>query len=1349
MKYNLLPIWIACLIMHLCCAKVNAQNLESFNHLSVNDGLSQSTIFAITQDSKGFMWFGTRGGGLNKYDGYEFTAYRNIPDMTGSLSDNTVISILEDSQGVMWIGTRYGGINRFDLATGSFITYPLKNGSEVYREASLAVRSIYEDSSGRIWIGTSQNAYLYNKSEDRFDPILKDAPFPVKEITGICEDKNGYLYFATSSRLIRYHPEKGSYDGIDYSLDPSIDLHGRINPLFLDSHNRLWLGTPVGLRMVNIYESFSLSDEFSEIEWPVSFSYVRTIKETRDGTLWFGTGNGLYSFLSETLDLKEYKTKPSNPSSLAHNSIYSIFEDSAAALWIGTWSGISILDKRKFEFDHIIHLPNDPASLSNNIVSSFQEDRNGTWIGTEQGGLNFMDKDRQEFISYQYNENDPASLLSNNVKSIFLDSNQDLWVGTFRGGLSLHKGNGNFEHFLKGHSVYTMAESPAGKLYIGGMKGLYLIDLASREISSEVFPSSTGIRKFEAFIQVLYADSKGRLWIGCRNEGLYLFDPVREVLMHFLSSDQDSSSISGDYVISICEDVEQNIWVGTYNGLNRFSEISHSFERISYQTGISDNVINGLLSVNEGSLWISTNSGLFDFNPGSGEVRHYDYLDGLQSNEFNRVACYKNREGELFFGGVYGFNVFKPEEIRRNPDAPPVIISDLKLFNKSVVPGEKNSPLEKHISETREIVLTHRQSSFSFDFVALNYLIPEKNQYAYMLEGYDDQWNESGRSRTASYMNLEPGNYTFRVKASNNDNVWNETGASLAIRVKGPYWSSPLAILIYILALLGLLVVLVRIVKYRTEKENELALERSEMARLKDLNQMRLQFFTNISHEFRTPLTLIAGPLDKLLSGKHTHQKDYLLGLMRSNVNRMLRLVNQLMDFRKLENERMPLRVRPANLDDFIGQIVLGFEDLAARKMIELKYESRLNGTEGEKQWFDEGILDKVAYNLLSNAFKFTPEQGIIEVKLIANDQQARIEVRDTGKGIEQDKVNRIFERFYSDGGGMHAGTGIGLTLSKRLIDLHKGDIVVESEIGKGATFIVTIPVHMESYKPDERFSPEQDFVYDRPELDSFQNTLSLSEAAGGIGNSRQVILIAEDNPELSAYLADHFNTYKVILASNGKEALEFAKRHIPDIILSDIMMPEMNGIEFCRAVKQEFLTSHIPVILLTAKAAVDEKIEGMETGADAYVEKPFDLDFLTALVKNLINQRKKLRQKFSGLNGDAFKPDETAGADQLFIQKVYEIVKNHLSDPAFAVDQLLLEVGMSRSQLYRKFKAISEKNPSEYIRIVRLQHAAELLKKKEYTINEVAFKSGFGNVSYFNTCFKRHFGSSPGKYNP
>jgi signal transduction histidine kinase/ligand-binding sensor domain-containing protein/AraC-like DNA-binding protein len=1329
--------------------EIGAQNNENFINLSVNDGLSQSTIFSIHQDSKGFMWFGTRGGGLNKYDGYGFQVYMSNPDEEGSISENVVLSLLEDSQGLLWVGCHGGTINSYDLNTGKFQTYQLHLPSDFQDSELLGVREIYEDRSGVLWIGTDQHVYIFNRETNHFDPVMSEAPFPIKGTRSICEDEEGYYYFATWDRLVRYHPENKSYDQLLFPPKAPSVYSGRVNTLLLDSGNRLWLGTPGGLRMVDLNIGFSYTeDELAHVDWPAPFNSVRTIKETRDGQIWFGTIDGLYAYNPETYVLKEYRTIPYTSESLVHNSIYSIFEDHVGSLWIGTWSGLSILDKRKYNFRHYAHLPNNPQGLSNNVVSSFQEDSAGLWVGTEQGGLNFLNRDRTEFKSYKHIEGDPESLPSNNVKTVYKDSNNDLWVGTFNGGISLHLGDGRFKNYLKGHSVYSMAELRDGKLYFGGRTGLYVMDLANRNISRKVFSPSTGMSSLETFVTALYADSNNRIWIGTRSEGIYLYDPMRFILKQFQSSKSDSSTISDNRITSITEDNMGIIWIGTAKGLNKFINTTSSFDRMNERIGIKDRIINGLQVDDNSKLWISTTNGIYSYDLISNEIRHFDYQDGLQSNEFNPLASFKNSKGELFFGGVKGFNVFHPDKIEKNMDPPPVVITDLKLFNKSVLPGEENSPLSKHISETEKIVLTHLQSSFSFEFVALNYLIPEKNTYSYILEGFEDEWNNSGRVRTASYMNLDPGKYTFRVRGSNNDGVWNEAGASVDIVILAPFWATPFAVLIYTVILTVLLFGLIKLVKYRTEKENELRLMRAEKLRIKELNESRLQYFTNISHEFRTPLTLIAGPLDKLISGKYTHQSEYLLQLMKSNVNRMLRLVNQLMDFRKLENNKMPLRIQQKNMDKFLSQIVLGFEDLASKKMIELRYNTDSKLPEGSYQWFDIGILDKVIYNLLSNAFKFCSEHGIIEVNLTTDSDTARIEIIDTGKGIDPAKIKRIFDRFYSDSPDLYSSTGIGLSLSKRLIDLHKGTIEVESEKGKGAKFIVTFPINKESFSPEEMYAEVEGFVFDRPQLDSAPGVVPLEEAISESVNKNKLVLIVEDNPEMLSYLANHLIDYEILKAENGKIALELAKAKIPDIIISDIMMPEMNGIEFCKAVKKEFLTSHIPVILLSAKASIAEKIEGVETAeADAYLEKPFDSDYLSAIIRNLLLQRKKLKEKFSGLTTDDLLSNVTADENELFLQKINQIVLDNILDLSFSVDHLLTEIGMSRSQLYRKFKAISDKSPSEYIRILKLQYACKLLNTNGHSINEIAYMSGFGNVSYFNTCFKRHYGVSPGKF--
>jgi signal transduction histidine kinase/ligand-binding sensor domain-containing protein/DNA-binding response OmpR family regulator len=1322
---------------------------ESFEHLSVNHGLSQSNVSAITQDHKGFIWFGTRGGGINRFDGYDFLVMKNDPDDSLSLSNNEVLCILEDSELRLWIGVKDGGLNRFDLTSSTFIKYYLNDSAGEGELQKSNVYDIYESRNGDLFIGHSNGIFQYSKKEDRFIKLLADIEYPIVAVTSICEDRKGRLYFASYDRLIRYNSETGYAEFLRYSPDTRWDIGNRIIPLLYDSKGRLWIGTYEGLKIVDTDSGLRFHEENSVPRFNMlAFKNVRAIHETSNENLWFCSMHGLFKYRHADGVLEEYHSDPNDISSLSSSSVNTIFEDEVGTLWIGTHGGVDILDSRRSNFGLCRHEINNDSSLSHNHVTSFQEYEGGIWIGTKEKGLNYQAGKDAPFISYQSRQDDPGTLRSNDIKSIYRDSNNDIWVGTFHGGLSLFDPVRNtFMHFMEEESVFDIQELPGRKLLLGTITGLRVMDLKDRTVSEFESGSSLSGLLNKIFIISLFAGSDGTVWIGSRYDGLFSYDPLYDEISRYRFQKSDPESLCSDYVTVICEDQEENIWIGTDNGLNLFDKQFAAIRRFTYNPDLVDKVINGLLADEAGALWIATNGGLHRFQLKTELLMHYDDWDGLQSKQFNRSACFLASNGELFFGGIGGFNRFFPDQIKDNPVVPHVVITDFKLHSRSVNPGEKDSPLDKHISETEQIILNYKQSAFSFDYVALDYLNPGNNMYSYILEGYDDTWSEKTRVRTASYMNLKPGKYRFRVRGSNNDEVWNWEGAAINIILKGPYWSTPFAFGIYVIVLSGLLLLLIQIVKYRSVKENELKQERKEKETIQEMNRMRLQYFTNISHEFRTPLSLISGPLGKLLSNKYEHQREFLLGLMNSNVNRMLRLVNQLMDFRKLENEKMQLHVKPGNLDLLVSEIVLGFEDLATRKMIELRYEANSQVFENNDQWFDCSIIDKVTFNLLSNAFKFTPKHGVIAVRLKLENQLVMLSVEDTGKGISPEKVTSIFERYYSEPHGDQIGTGIGLSLSKKLIDLHKGEITVESDIGKGATFIVTLPVGKDAYEPEEIVTNQEQLPYNRPQFDTDHVVYNSNCMDQHRDKSGQNILIVEDDPELAEFLKGSFDGYNTFVAENGMTGYLKAREIMPDIIISDIMMDEMNGLELCRKIKQDFVTSHIPVILLTAKTDLAQRIEGIETGADAYLEKPFDLEYLSVLVKNLLVQRQLLREKYSEFTEIDIKPesDSMSGPDQNFLEKIDNKIYELLSNPELSVEHLMEAVAMSRTQLYRKFRQLINKSPNEYIRIIRLKHARSLLAKGEFNVNEVATMSGFGNVPYFITSFKNHFGMSPG----
>jgi signal transduction histidine kinase/DNA-binding response OmpR family regulator len=765
---------------------------------------------------------------------------------------------------------------------------------------------------------------------------------------------------------------------------------------------------------------------------------------------------------------------------------------------------------------------------------------------------------------------------------------------------------------------------------------------------------------------------------------------------------------------------------------------------------LPDNVVNGIVPDDQNNLWISTNKGISKYNLETGELRNYDSRDGLQSNEFNRGAYFRSSTGELYFGGINGYSVFNPNKVADNTAQPEILFTDFKLFNNSVKPGEKNSPLTKHISETSHIKLNYKQSFFTLDFVALNYLIPEKNLYKYKLEGYNNDWVELGHERKVSFMNLPNGDYTLKVIASNNDEVWNLEGISLKISILPPPWKTSWAYLIYI-GVIGLLIWFwQQLISSRIKQKNEILNERREKERNEELNQLKLYFFTNITHEFRTPLTLISAPLDNLISDDvPKDKKEFYYRLIKENIRRLKRLVDQLMDFRKAEHERLMLKVRFLDLNDFIHRMADNFIELARRKNIGFVIDFPEQNS--SFYWFDPEILDKIIYNLLSNAFKFTSQGGNITIKVNIKGTNAEISVSDTGIGISTEDLPHVFERFYTSAKAVnnyYSGTGIGLSFSKRLAEIHLGTINVESTSGKGSVFTLHLPVGKEEYSTNEIFEDvksiewkesQESGVTDSVDLDFHLNEDEI--------DGKNVLLIVEDNEDLLAYLKTQFSSaFKVYTAFNGKEGFNLAREKMPDIIISDVMMSEMDGFEFCNKIKNDILTNHIPIVLLTALSSMENKLNGIDKGADAYIEKPFEIKYLDSVIHNLLKQRALLREKYFIENRSFSKTGET-GLEAKFLLKFEEVVLKHLSDPDFSVTILCNELNLSRSQLFRKFRSITGNNPSDFIRIMRIKKAAEIILKENIGVNEVAYEVGFTSPSHFISCFKKYYGKTPGEY--
>jgi signal transduction histidine kinase/ligand-binding sensor domain-containing protein/CheY-like chemotaxis protein len=1240
---------IAGLILLFTAIIVSAQQNDiRFERISVDQGLSQSSVFCIFQDSRGLLWFGTEDG-LNKYDGYKFTIYRHDHDNPASLSDNYINVIYEDRSGVLWIGTRNGGLNRFDREKEQFThyMYEANNPSSLSRNN---VQTICEDKSGMLWIGTDYGLNRFDRDEKkitRFVYETDESKVPnANYVLNIVKGSSGILWLGTWNGLARFDQETGQFFYYRHDPnDPSSLSNNNIVEIYKDLSGVLWVGTEGGglNRFDQDNERFTKFLHNDNDLNSLGGSYIHAIYQDRSGVLWVGTWDGgLSKFDSDTEQFTRYQHDAYNPKSLSHTSILSIYEDRSGVLWIGTYEGgLNKFDRQKEQFAHYRHNPNDSQSLSNNDVWSIYEGRPGTvWIGTMGGGLNKFDRESEKFEHFRSDANDPRSLNHDYVWSIhgLSHGGEDvLWIGTYYGVGKYSLETGQFTRYvhdagdpasLTDNIARAVYEDELGMVWVGTWNGgLNLLNRSTEQFTKVVHATE---------IVSLYEDDSDVLWVGT-TVGLEKIDRGTLQVTHYRHDRDDAASLSHDIIWSIYESHHGGknvLWFGTNDGLNRFDRDTERFTRYTMNDGLPNNVIVGILDDAQGNIWLSTNKGLSRFNPEKETFRNYDVSDGLQSNEFNVGAHCKSGTGELFFGGINGFNRFHPDSLTDNPHVPPIVITDFQIFNESVrisdddqTRNEKIYTLPKHIVEVEEIELSYRESVFSFEFTALDYRNPQKNQYAYMMVGFDKDWYHTNADRRyATYTNLDPGKYIFRVKGSNNNGIWNDAGASIILTITSPPWRTGWAYGIYIL-LIGIIIFGVwRFRVSRLKLHHELEMEHFEADKLREMDEVKSHFFANISHEFRTPLTLIQGPLKQLLSDEFQGQPKKLYRMMLRNSHRLLQLINQLLDLSKLESGRMVLQTRPENIIKILKGLVLSFMSLAERKKITLTFDAKDESIRG---YVDRDKIEKIITNLLSNAFKFTPERGKISVsaeettlsQATESKRGVLIAISDTGQGITPDRLDKIFDRFYQVDDSMtrkREGTGIGLALAKELVELHYGEIQVSSEVGKGTIFTVRLPLEKQHLKPEE-IVEEPSEKPGLPEIPISLTDVEATPQADIIPSSKKsvpVVLIVEDNADVRSYIRSYLDQdYRNIEASDGQEGLTKAISKMPDLIVSDIMMPRMDGVELCRRIKTDERTSHIPLILLTAKADVEAKIEGLETGADDYITKPFDAHELQARV--------------------------------------------------------------------------------------------------------------------------------------
>ena len=1343
----------------------------TFRYLTIADGLSQNAVSAITQDQRGFMWFGTKDG-LNRYDGYSFVVYRHDPADSATVSGSEITAIFEDSRHELWVGTRHGGLSRFNRARETFQRYP--------HGPSAPITAIAEDADGQIWIGTD-GAGVFRLSREAAAPghaafthFTHDPADPGSlsndRVFALLADRRGTLWVGTDQGLNRLDRPAGQaaaflrYDA-NAASSPALIDH-RVSALYEDAAGQLWIGSLPGISVFDATRQ-SIAHYYHRYRtYRYGWGEPIAMLEDRAGRIWISTHAELMRFEPGTRSFSYFRHDPLAQQGINSNVPTALFRDRSGVMWIGTNGfGINIHDPKADRF-HTVRRPDDrPHRLSGFSVYTLFEDGAGrVWV--DAGLLYRWDRATGSFTSFETSSERPDDFGNTGVWSIIEDPPGFLWAGTYQGLYHYHIATGQYRQFkhdprdaggLPEQVVYDVFKDRTGAIWVVTENHIArLTDPARGRFRSYRYNErpSTGQWAFPSTWQ----DADGIFWLGSR-QGLVRFDADAGTFRYFRHDPARPASLSHDVVRSILADPREPqrvLWIGTAGGgLNRFDIHTETFSALTEADGLPNNVVYGVLADSDDRLWLSTNKGIARFDPRTGRFRNFDVNDGLQSNEFNSGAYFRSRSGELFFGGIYGFNHFHPADVEENRHVPPVVITGFKRLNRYETVRDSASVLKSAISETSELRLSYHDDVITFEFAALDYSAPSKNLYAYRLAGFNNEWIESGSVRSATYANLPPGRYSFQVRGSNNDGIWNQNGASIAVIITPPWWRTWWAYALYALAVVCALYGLWRHDMRRIRLEHHLALERVEKEQMRELDRARSRFFANVSHEFRTPLTLTLGPLDDVLAGRHGSLSDAMreqVDLARRSAARVLDLIDQILGLARLEAGSTTLRARRLDVGAFVESLAMTFRPFAERKALAFQVQAP---AELVDVYADPDHLERILSNLLSNAFKFTPGGGNMRVSIEADVATVCIAVRDSGRGIAAAELSRIFDRFHrahESSAGYLPGTGIGLALAKELVELHGGSIEVASEEGFGSTFTVRLLRGRAHLKPEQVVGDDTADAWKQAATPAPSIATSHDEAALTVTGEEDIttVLVIEDNADVRAYVRRHLAPrYRVLEAADGETGLALTRRSLPDLVLSDVMMPGLDGHALCRAIKTDPETDFIPIILLTARAAPEDRVAGLQERADDYLTKPFDVNELLARVENLIASRKLLRERFAGAPGLSLHPTaiDVVPADEKFLEQVRVAIEANLGDEDFSVEQLARQVAHSRSHLHRRLRALVNESPSDLIRRMRLERAAQLLAAGSGSVAGIAYSVGFKSVAHFSNSFNEHIGVRPSAY--
>ncbi len=1339
---------------------------------SLKDGLSSGFINNIIQDKKGFMWFATSDG-LNRFDGVNFKVFKFDSSNPYSLPSNFIDILYIDTQGDIWISSRRG-VYRFDTNTDRYIKFE-PTGDKT--GALNSVTSISGGGNGIIWFTCYANIFSYNKSTHQLIryykknlPILSN-----KWINMVFQDSKGLLWIGTEERILGvYNVRNGIIiKKINYEVPLELIPKTHLNLLYEDHDHNVWVATTKGLAFydrdgntVKVFEGSKYhlrSNNFSSLleddnnnlmiglldgglykldlkktnKSPIEDRAIepvrsdegttiteRTIQslyQDKDKNIWVGTyGDGIYMLSNVPEKFKKFENKLTDAYGTSSLRYYGMCIDAEGFLWLGTdGDGIYKKNKNGVVIKHYYADGKKGSLVSNAILYAFMDHSNTLWFGSYANGLFKYDKKTDSFIHYWHKENDAKSLCNNDVRMIFENSAHDLWIGTNGGGISvLRNGENTFTNY--------------------------------NTLNSNIGSNNA---------RTICEDNKGNLYVGVNSVGLMCYIKNKNTFIPIFKKAQIDKFFRSNVILALKFYDRNKLLIGTEGeGLIIYNVDTKKLKQYSEKEGLANNTINAIQPDENNNIWVSNNKGLSKIETQTGKIVNYDTSNGLQTGQFSpNSVMYSTKDKFICFGGTEGYNIFFPDQIKKDVYKPKVIITGLQLFGKDVGVGQKDNILNQVIDKSDQIELKPDQSVFSFQYVALNYTHAEKSEFAYQLVGLDKTWNYVGNQKYATYRYLEPGSYIFKVKASNQDGIWFDDYASVKIAILPPWYKTWWAYLIYVVIMSIIIYYYMHYKANQAKLKYDIKIAQLSAEKEKELNERKISFFTNISHEFRTPLTLIINPVKDMLFGPGEKTADSgNLSIVYRNARRLLSLVDQLLLFRKAESDTNQLKLVKLNIVSLCREVFLCFNHQARTKNIQFDFFST---SETIEIFADREKIEIALFNLISNALKFTPEHGVVTCTITDTDTNLTIEIKDTGCGIPEFIGEQLFNKFYQvqNTAPLAGGFGIGLYLVKVFVESHKGEVCYKSKSNEGTSFIVHLlkgREHLSSHFIfedvaetsvflDELIENKEEFTVTNKDVNRV-----IAKNTDPLSSENKTMLLVEDNVQIREYLKQIFiDEFEVFEADNGTDGLNMVYQLVPDIVISDVMMQGLSGIELCSRVKEDNTLNHIPVILLTASTSPEIKLKGIEGGADDYISKPFEKEILIARVKGILKSKNNLQKYF--FNEITLKPNDLKISPEYkeFLEKCLKIVENHLNDPEFSIKTLAAEIGMSHSNLYKRIKSISGQSASSFIRFIRLRKAAEIFLSTDSTVYETAYKVGINDLKYFREQFNKLFGLNPSDY--